>query len=227
MLVMCGFIANDPPRRRWKTPKDVPVQVDFDARITSELLIVRYTVKNRTSAPILVFDQMPDDTPGNGYDQTVTDPSWAYVDVIRDGWTLRGRRRRVVLSRRQSEQGSMPCFSAQVPFARPLGAGMTLSGEFHLLLPLHPRGAGDVVGRYSGDDAPLESGDIEDVELRVGWADKVPVLADEEKKQVELSLPDGEVVWHLIYDSYMWVQETQQIASSTIRPVRRGSDDSR
>lgn len=226
IVVACGVVANSRfCRRYWTKPSEAPVQVDFDARVTENLLVVNYTVRNRTGAPILVFDQMPDDEHWDReHKASIPDPAWAYVDFAPNRWSLRGRRHKVVLSRRQSEQGDFPCYSAQVPYAHPLGAGLTLSGEFRLPLPLHRMTAGDVDLRDQGA-ASLESSKIEDIELRIGWTAEIPTLTAEEMKTVETPLPTGETLWNISYAGYSWVQKAQQIASSTTRPARREGDD--
>jgi hypothetical protein len=227
-LIRVGILVNDPPRRRWKTPSNVPVQVDFDARIAGNLLVVSYTVKNRTTATILVFDQIVDDDYfGHEHKDPKPDPGWSYVDFVRDGWSLRGRRHRIVLSRRQRDQGDWPCYSAQVPFGRPLSAGMTLSGEFRLPLPLRRRSARGWDPDLQRDEDALESVQIGDAELQIGWSAEVPTLSAADREVVEMTSFEGKPMWYITYAGYDWVRMVQQIASSTSRPVRREGDDLR
>jgi hypothetical protein len=226
-LCVAGVGLDAHLRRQPGTPTDVPVQVDFNASISNSLLVVTYTVTNRTTAPILVLDQMGDDSHRDDAGHPPPDADWAYVDFVSEGWSLHGRKLGVILSRRQSEQGDLPCYFAVVPNAHLLSAGTALSGEFHRTLPLrrNPSHGGHI--RSFGDTDSLGVADFDDIELQIGWMADVPVLSAEQAKSFVTTSAKGETIWHLNYASYDVIRAAQQIASSARRPMDRQGEDSR
>lgn len=138
-----------------------------EVRRTPDALVVRYTLHGVGKAPIWVLDQLFSTEPSGRYH---LEPARAYVEA-RDGV--------LVLSRAlMPVPDDVDVESPEVPCARKLSPGETLTGELRVSLP--PRE--DVPYRKGG---PLDLATLRSVKLRIGYVPDAPEVRFHEAKDSE------------------------------------------
>jgi hypothetical protein len=171
------------------------VVVTFQPTYAGGKLKIRYSVVNKTDAPVVVFDRMRNLRTGE------PDPNWAFVDIA--GHTA-------VLKRAMEPTGG-PVMMENIPepYAREIVPGGTVAGSFTLPTPLNQS---DPYGKIPKGTL-LRKVEVDKMEMWVGWCPKAKLKAASR----EATKIGDDLVW---IPSYLDIELVQKIAKSAPSNIR-------
>lgn len=173
---------------------ETSVEVGFKPSIAEGKLRIDYSIVNRSSEPIFVFDRMWD------LNADRLDDNWVYVEIA--GKTA-------ILKRAlEPMPGGLTMEEPPEPYGREIAPGGRATGTFRIRLPLEQAGAYDFATRPKIDRVV----NVESLELRVGWCRRKDF--GEYASSVEPVKEGRETLWPFSFHN---IEGVQKIAKS--KPV--------
>lgn len=180
--------------------ENTPVRIEFKPKMIGENLQVTYTLVNRSSETVFVFDRMWD------LDKDRLDINWSYVEFSG---------KKAILKRAlEPKPAGLAMEELPEPYGRELRPGKRATGSFQVALPLKQSGAYDFTTQPKLD----RTVDIEDLELHIGWCRKKEFGTY--ASSVAPVKEGSEMLWPFSFHN---IEEVQKIAKSpTIHMRLRG-----